>query len=212
MERATWISIFVIILLIGIYIWLNHTIYQKRSLMESYRSKIAPEEEAQISNEVQYLNLLLGNLRKGTLTEMKIRPKDVRREDCDEKCGAKDCKQMYEQQKNLNSCRTCQKDPKKCFHKTQSGGLCDDCQEGETQLQCDSVMGDNLTISSQRSGRLQGVVNLSQDQKNGFGCPNPNDLYARTGVDPYYVIKTTFGQNNNIEQTCIFCNDLTDLI
>ena len=196
MERATLISIFVIILLIGSYIWLNHKIYQKRALMESYRSKIAPEEEAQISNEVQYMNLLLGNLGKGTLTEMKIRPKDVRREDCDEKCGAKDCKQMYEQQKNLNSCRTCQKDSKKCFHKTASGGLCDDCQEGETQLQCDSVIGDNL----------------SSDQKNGFGCPNPNDLYARTGVDPYYVIKTTFGQNNNIEQTCVFCNDLTDLI
>ena len=165
-------------------------------LKESYRNPAFQEEETQISNEVQYLNRLLENLRRGTLTEMKIRPKDIRREDCDEKCGAKDCKQMYEQQKNLNSCRTCQKDPKKCFHKTQSGGLCDDCQEGETQLQCDSVIGDNL----------------SQDQKNGFGCPNPTDLYARTGVDPYYVIKTTFGQKKNIEQTCIFCNDLTDLI
>lgn len=185
-----------IFMLFVIYLWLNIKIAQKG--IDTYSNQIegTQEEESKITNEVQYLNRLLNNLSKGVLTEMKIRPKDVRREDCDEKCGAKDCKQMYEQQKNLDSCRKCHKDPKKCFHKTQSGGLCDDCQDGETQLQCDSVIGDNL----------------SQDQKNGFGCPNPNDLYARTGVDPYYVIKTTFGQNNNIEQTCVFCNDLTDLI
>ncbi len=187
--------VIVIAILFGIYLWLNRKI-ARREPFQGTPTPSQPSEEITISNEVQYMNLLLDNLSKGILTEMKIRPKDVRREDCDEKCGAKDCKQMYEQQKNLNSCRTCQKDPKKCFHKTASGGLCDDCQEGELQLQCDSVIGNNLTA----------------DQTNGFGCPNPNDLYARTGVDPYYVIKTTFGQNNNIEQSCIFCNDLTDLI
>jgi hypothetical protein len=144
------------------------------------------EEESKISNPVAYLDRLLQNLTSGRLTKLQIQPKDVRRSDCDEKCGAKECQIMYEQKRNLEACRKCHQNPRKCYRKSITGGNCEDCLDGEKQVQCNHV---------------------SQ-----FGCANPANLSSKDGVDPYYVIKTTFTQGQNINQECIFCNDLNDLI
>jgi hypothetical protein len=143
-------------------------------------------EEETISNPVQYWELLYQNIQRGILTKLQIQPKDVRRKDCDEKCGSKECKIMYEQQRNLDACRKCHTNPRKCYRKSITGGNCEDCLEGEKQIQCNDV---------------------SQ-----FGCVNPANLSSKRGVDPYYVIKTTFLQSPHIDQQCFFCNDFTDLI
>lgn len=130
--------------------------------------------------------LLLDRLSKGTLTEIQIPDKDVQREDCDEKCGSTQCTVMREQQRNLNACRECHKDFKKCFRPTVSGGNCEDCLEGESQIACNSV--------------------------HHFGCMNPKDIYSYEGVDPYYMVKTTFSQDVGMNQECVFCHQREDLL
>ncbi len=179
--------LFLILLLFILYLYL--TLQCKKRILREYFS----EEESSlsssnkfISNPVQYSNLLYKNLESGKLTKLMIQPKDVLREDCDEKCGAKECKIMYEQQRNLDACQKCHKNPRKCYRKSITGGNCEDCLEGEVQIQCNDV--------------------------SNFGCVNPSNLSAKIGVDPYYVIKTTFTQGQNMNQECRFCNDFTDLI
>ncbi len=150
------------------------------------REEEEEEEKSKISNPVAYLHRLLQNLKSGRLTKLQIQPKDVRRSDCDEKCGSKECQIMYEMKRNLEACQKCHQNPRKCYRKSITGGNCEDCLDGEKQVQCNDV---------------------SQ-----FGCVNPANLSSKNGVDPYYVIKTTFTQGQNINQECIFCNDLNDLI
>ncbi len=144
------------------------------------------EEMKFISNPVELKNTLLNNLKKGVLTKIKIQEKDVRREDCAEKCGEKECKIMEERQRNLDACNKCHSNPKKCYKKSISGGNCEYCLDGEKQIQCNNV--------------------------SNFGCFNPNNLDNIEGVDPYFVIKTNYSKNNDISQECRFCYDFTDLI
>ena len=175
-----YITLFLLLLL---YIYL----LSKKNYYETFNQE---EETSQsnlyISNPIQYSNLLYKNLESGKLTKLEIQEKDVRREDCDEKCGAKECQIMYEQKRNLDACNICHKNPRKCYRKSITGGNCEDCLEGEVQIKCNDV--------------------------SNFGCVNPSNIYSKIGVDPYYVIKTTFTQGSNMNQECRFCNDFTDLI
>lgn len=166
----------ILILLFNIYIFMNIYLYKETFL----------NEEEEISNPVQYKNLLLKNIENGILTKMKIKPSNVQREDCPEKCGEKECKIMFEQKRNLDDCNKCHKNPKKCYKKSITGGNCEDCLDGELQMKCNDV--------------------------SNFGAPNPNDLFSKNGVDPYFVIKTSFSQNNDMSQECRFSYDLNDLI
>ena len=170
--------LFSIILLFSIYIFINKNLYKETFLNE--------EEVKEISNPVQYKNVLLKNIENGILTKMKIKPSDVQREDCPEKCGEKDCKIMFEQKRNLDSCNLCHKNKNKCYKKSITGGNCEDCLEGDIQMKCNNIY--------------------------NFGAQNPNDLFSKNGVDPYFVIKTTFSPNNDMNQECIFSYDLNDLI
>lgn len=129
-------------------------------------------------NIVEWKNLLLGRLDRGTLTYLKIHPKDVQMEDCDEKCGSTECMVMRERQRNLDSCRTCHQDFKKCFRPMVSGGNCEDCLEGESQIRCVDTR--------------------------YFGSTNPKDIYSYEGVDPYFMVRTTFSQDAGMSQECVF--------
>lgn len=169
--------LFSIIILFTIYIFINKYLYKEMFLNE--------EEEKEISNPIQYKNLLIKNLEDGILTKIKIKSNDVQRDDCPEKCGEKDCKIMFEQKRNLDDCNRCHKNSKKCYKKSITGGNCEDCLEGDIQIKCNDV--------------------------SNFGAPNPNDLFSKNGVDPYFVIKTTFSPNSDMSQECIFSYDLHDL-
>ncbi len=181
MYKINYFILTILVILFFIYIYF-YQIIKKKYLIENYIQK----NISYVSNPVEYSNLLYKNLESGKLTKLEIQEKDVRREDCDEKCGAKECQIMYEQKRNLDACNTCHKNPKKCYRKSITGGNCEDCLEGEVQIQCNDT--------------------------SNFGCVNPSNLSSKIGVDPYYVIKTTFSQGNNINQECRFCNDFTDLI
>ncbi len=176
-KESTFIKIILIILFIlSIYIFLNKYYLYKETFLN----------EEEISNPIQYKDLLFKNLERGVLTKMKIKPSDVQREDCPEKCGEKECKIMYEQKRNLDACNMCHKNKKKCYKKSITGGNCEDCLDGEVQMKCNDV--------------------------SNFGAPNPSDLFSKNGVDPYFVIKTTFSPNSDMSQECRFSNDLNDLI
>ncbi len=168
-----------ILLLLLLFILYFH--FSKRGFFIEYF------EKKEISNPIEYSALLYKNLENGILTKLKLHDKDVRREDCDEKCGAKECKIMYERRRNLDECKKCHKSgSNKCYRKSITGGNCEDCLEGEKQIKCEDV--------------------------SNFGCVNPQNFFSKIGVDPYYVIKTSFSQNGDISQECRFCNDFTDLI
>ncbi len=183
-SKNSKILFFFIFILFIIYICINkYILYKNHKKVREYFYN----EEEEISNPIQYKNLLFKNLERGVLTKMKIKPSDVQREDCDEKCGEKDCKIMYEQKRNLDACNICHvSNPKKCYKKSISGGNCEDCLDGEVQMKCNDV--------------------------SNFGAPNPNDLFSKNGVDPYFVIKTTFSPNSDMSQECRFSYDLNDLI
>ncbi len=172
--------LYIIFILLCIYIFINKYFLNKEYFLN--------EEESikEISNPIQYKDLLLKNLERGILTKMKIKPTDVQREDCAEKCGEKDCKIMYEQKRNLDACNMCHKNKNKCYKKSISGGNCEDCLDDEVQMKCNDV--------------------------SNFGALNPNDLFSKNGVDPYFVIKTTFSPNSDMSQECRFSYDLHDLI
>lgn len=165
----------IMIILFIIYIYINKQLYKETFL-----------NEEEISNPIQYKNLLLKNIENGVLTKIKIKPSDVQREDCPEKCGEKDCKIIFEQKRNLDTCNICHKNSKKCYKKSITGGNCEDCLEGDIQMKCNDV--------------------------SNFGAPNPSDLFSKNGVDPYFVIKTTFSPNSDMSQECRFSSDLNDLI
>ncbi len=167
-----------IFLLFMIYVFINKKLYKETFIND--------EENKEISNPIQYKNLLIKNLERGVLTKIQIKPSDVQREDCPEKCGEKDCKIMFEQKRNLDACNMCHKNPKKCYKKSITGGNCEDCLDGEVQMKCNDV--------------------------SNFGAPNPSDLFSKNGVDPYFVIKTTFSPNSDMSQECRFSYDLNDLI
>ncbi len=174
-----------ILILIVIYIYINK--YKSNGKKEYFLN----EEEninniKEISNPIQYKDLLFKNLEHGVLTKMKIKPSDVQREDCAEKCGEKECKIMFEQKRNLDACNLCHKNKNKCYKKSITGGNCEDCLDGEVQIKCNDV--------------------------SNFGALNPNDLFSKNGVDPYFVIKTTFSPNSDMSQECRFSYDLNDLI
>jgi hypothetical protein len=177
------IILYIIFILLCIYIFINKYYLNKEYFLNEEESINNIKE---ISNPIQYKNLLLKNLERGILTKMKIKPTDVQREDCAEKCGEKDCKIMYEQKRNLDACNMCHKNKKKCYKKSISGGNCEDCLDDEVQMKCNDV--------------------------SNFGALNPNDLFSKNGVDPYFVIKTTFSPNSNMSQECRFSYDLHDLI
>jgi hypothetical protein len=170
--------LFSILLLFSIYIFINKKIYKENFIND--------EENKEISNPVQYKNLLIKNIENGVLTKMKIKSSDVQREDCPEKCGEKDCQIMFEQKRNLDDCNKCHKNSKKCYKKSITGGNCEDCLDREEQMKCNDV--------------------------SNFGSLNPNDLFSKNGVDPYFVIKTSFSSNNDMSQECRFSYDLNDLI
>ncbi len=172
--------IFFLILLIGIlfYFYFSYQTEKFDNLINIYNPQ-------KIDNPVNYSNRLYSNLENGRLTELMIQEEDVRRDDCDEKCGEKECTVMYEQKKNLDKCNQCHSNPKKCYRQSMTTGNCDDCLDDEVQINCNSV-------------------------KN-YGAPNPQSLFSENGVNPYYVIKTTFSQEQGMTQECVFSNNLVDL-
>ncbi len=177
------------IIIFNIIIFIIFLIYFLIKKYNNIYERFLYEEEENIKSiysPIEYKDLLLNNLEKGRLTKLKIRNVDIQRDDCDEKCGEKDCKIMYEQKRNLEECNKCHINPKKCYKKSISGGNCEDCLDSEVQMKCNDV--------------------------SNFGAPNPYDLFSKNGVEPYFVIKTYFSKNNDISQDCRFSNDLTDLI
>jgi hypothetical protein len=99
-------------------------------------------------------------------------------EDCYELCNAKECINMQERNKILNSCLKCSEE-KKCFHKSIIGGNCDDCAENETPINC-------------------------YDTRH-FGCTNPRDFNSYDGVHSYFVLSNDDNVNSLYNKECLFC-------
>ncbi len=84
MYKINYFVLTLLVILFFIYIYF-YQIIKKKYLIENYIQK----NISYVSNPVEYSNLLYKNLESGKLTKLEIQEKDVRREDCDEKCGAK---------------------------------------------------------------------------------------------------------------------------
>jgi len=130
--------------------------------------------------------LLTNNLNRNVVTVMKIPPEQIKTEDCALKCDAKSCNMMEEMKKNLTKCIECHKNPKKCFHKSIVGGNCDDCVEGEEQINC-------------------------SDTRN-YGCSPPHNIQSYDGTLPYYIQIPDDNLNSPFDKKCVFCWELNEYI
>jgi hypothetical protein len=130
---------------------------------------------------------LTDNLYKNTITIMKIPPELIESEEdvCDIKCDAQDCLTMKEMKKNLKKCNECTLH-KKCFRKSVIGGNCDDCQPGETPMNC-------------------------SDTRN-FGCAPPHNIQSYDGSLPYFISVLSDNLNSAFDSKCIFCWQFSDYI
>jgi len=102
-------------------------------------------------------------------------------EDCYEMCDSKQCLNMQERNKILNSCVKCRSE-NKCFHKSIIGGNCDDCMEDEVPIDC-------------------------YDTRH-FGCTNPRDFNSYNGVFSYFVMSNSDDVNSLYNKECLFCWDI----
>jgi hypothetical protein len=111
--------------------------------------------------------------------------KEIKYEDCERQCNAKDCIIMREMKKTLDKCFKCKAEGK-CFKKTIIGGNCDDCMKGETPIDC-----------------------LRTDN---FGCTNPANFNSFNGSYPYYFELQDFSVTSPLDQKCVFCWQIEDQI
>lgn len=109
-----------------------------------------------------------------------IKPEE---EDCFEMCDSRECIQMQERNKILNSCLKCHEE-NKCFRKSIIGGNCDDCMENEIPINC-------------------------YDTRN-FGCTNPRDLNSFNGVHSYFIMSNDDDVNSLYNKECLFCWNILD--
>ena len=131
-------------------------------------------------------NLLTNNLMKGTITRMTIPKEILETEDCSSKCDYEDCIKMDRMKRNLKDCEVCQMDPKKCFRKSIIGGNCEDCMEGEEQMNC-----------------------LSTDN---FGCTSPADINSMEGAPPYFISVPDDNLNSPYDKKCIMCWQIKEYV
>lgn len=172
-----WFYIFIILSLI-IHIFLSYESSPKRR--ENYEN-----EPKKISLQ-NLRNLLTNNLMKGTITRMTIPKEILETEDCSSKCDYEDCIKMDRMKRNLKDCEVCQMDPKKCFRKSIIGGNCEDCMEGEEQMNC-----------------------LSTDN---FGCTSPADINSMEGAPPYFISVPDDNLNSPYDKKCIMCWQIKEYV
>ncbi len=128
---------------------------------------------------------LRNNIFEGKATVMNIKPEVIDTEDCYAKCGvAQNCNIMQSMKKNLLKCVECHKNPNKCFRKSIIGGNCDDCEEGEVQMDCSST-------------------------KN-FGCIPPMNTNSDEGTLPYFIKVPEDNLNSPYDKKCVFCWQIPD--
>ena len=93
---------------------------------------------------------------------------------------------MRQMKKTLDKCIKCKAEGK-CFKKSIIGGVCNDCDENETdKIDC-------------------------YDVKN-FGCPNPKDINYDIGVPAYYTEINDDNVNSPYNKKCVFCWNILDNI
>ena len=108
-------------------------------------------------------------------------------EDCFDKCDKASCVKMHEMNRILQKCINCNATKNKCFKKSIIGGVCNDCDENETdKIDC-------------------------YDVKN-FGCPNPKDINYDIGVQAYYTEINDDNVNSPYNKKCVFCWNILDNI
>lgn len=129
-------------------------------------------------------NKLISNLDRSKVTIMQLNNKEIRREDCELQCDAQDCLKMKEMEKMLKKCTECHTNPNKCFRKSIIGGNCDDCEEGEKQMDC-------------------------SDTRN-FGCAPPHNIQSYDGSLPYFLQVPDYNLNSPYDKKCVFCWQLSD--
>ncbi len=173
-KQTQLLFLFVIIIVVVGFLF----VYLRKNSFENFIDKI---------NLSELRKKLTDNLNKNTVTVMKVPSELIEKDEdtCDIKCDAQSCIQMKEMRKNLEKCIECSQ-KKKCFRKTIIGGNCDDCQPGETPLDC-------------------------SDTRN-FGCAPPHNIQSYEGSLPYFISVPSKDLNSPFDSKCIFCWQFSDYI
>jgi len=167
-----FIALFIIIILIFIFI-------------QKYNIYVIEKFNNQVLSQKKFDKFILN---KSSNHSYKIGLKDVKiqRENCFQKCNAKDLKKLYMRTANYKRCTECQKNKKKCFNKLDTLGSCDSCGENLKKMNC--------------------------NHKNNIGCTNPEDIYGLEGVEPYYIEVASNNSNSPFDKKCIFCWELSSFL
>lgn len=105
--------------------------------------------------------------------------------DCFKKCNFIDCIKLMKMKNNYDTCVKCQKNnPNKCYNNLLSGGVCNTCSTNLKKFNCNDV-------------------------NTSFSCPDPNNIYNKQGVKPYYLqVKDSKTVTSPYDQSCLFCWNL----
>ncbi len=181
MERLNnkWFFLFIVILIL-------------LRLLFYFYLEIQPFVKEKYENEPKKISLqnlrrlLTNNLMKGTITRLTIPQEILEVDDCSSKCDYEDCVKFDRMKRNLKDCEECHLNPKKCFRKSIIGGNCEDCMEGEEQMDC-----------------------LSTDN---FGCTSPADINSMNGAPPYFISVPDDNLNSPYDKKCIMCWQIKEYV
>ena len=162
------------ILLVLILILLLLIIFLKNSYLEHFKNVSIDE----------YHKIMLNNNNNSKLYNIGLNNNlPINREDCYEKCDKANCLKMFEMNRILKKCLTCNSQKNKCFRKSIIGGTCDDCNE---KTNCYDIQ--------------------------NFGCANPKNLNDNIGVEPYFTEINDNNINSPYDKKCVFCWNILDNI
>lgn len=104
---------------------------------------------------------------------------------CFKKCNFIDCLKLMKIKNDYDTCVKCQNNKSnKCFNNLPSGGVCDECSNNLKKFNCDDI-------------------------NNSLSCPDPNNIYNKKGVKPYYLqYKDAKNISSPYDQSCLFCWNL----
>jgi len=149
---------------------------KKKEAIEDQNEK----QQGNIYNLKQYKQLMLDN-NKEKLFKKTLNNIEILKDECFEKCDQSNCIKLDQQAKILKKCLTCNNQKNKCFNKTIIGGQCDDCDGVDIKDKFDCLS----------------LVN--------FGCPNPENLDNKKGVEPYYFLLNNNSPTSPFNKKCVFC-------
>lgn len=165
-------------LLIIIFMFLFFILYFNNYFYEYFEQNNVNIDEYKYlmlnNNEKKLYNIELGNSI------------DVFSEDCYDKCNKKSCIELDERKKNLNNCLKCNMQKNKCYNKSITGGVCNDCdiKNIDDKMNCFDI--------------------------NNFGCPSIKNIENNNGVIPYYIQIPDNNINSPYNKKCIFCWNIKD--